>query len=233
MQEVDMAKASTISDFLQDGLRRYPPDGARKYMLVFWDHGSGWQGYGADATCSNLVAYSEAPYCDAASVQTVADGVAAGLAGVTDPATGGPLKLDIIGFDACLMAMYEVAALLSPHAHYLLASELLEPGYGWDYSRLGYLVLGAMDDHSAVSAGAGFSAPQVASLLINGYMDMGLPGLTLALLDLTKVQPALEASLTSLAGLLAQQLPSSPSERGRAVVCVFGGGGQSRLVAVG
>ena len=33
-------------------------------------------------------------------------------------------KIDIISFDACLMASQTVAAALAPHAHYLIASEL-------------------------------------------------------------------------------------------------------------
>lgn len=55
---------------------------------------------------------------------------------VPDPITGGRFKLDIIGFDACLMAMYEVGSTLAPYGHYLLGSELLEPGHGWDYASL-------------------------------------------------------------------------------------------------
>gem|GEM_PF-2476080 len=40
---------------------------------------------------------------------------------------------DIIGFDACLMANFNVASLLSPFADYMIASEELEPGAGWSY----------------------------------------------------------------------------------------------------
>jgi hypothetical protein len=39
-------------------------------------------------------------------------------------------KFDILGFDACLMATYEVVARLGKHADYYLASEELEPGHG-------------------------------------------------------------------------------------------------------
>jgi hypothetical protein len=41
-----------------------------------------------------------------------------------------------VGFDACLMAAWEVAATLAPHAEYLVASEETEPGHGWDWSAL-------------------------------------------------------------------------------------------------
>jgi len=44
-------------------------------------------------------------------------------------------KLDILGFDACLMAMIEVAYQIHDLADILVASERTEPGDGWSYSR--------------------------------------------------------------------------------------------------
>lgn len=41
--------------------------------------------------------------------------------------------LDIIGFDACLMATYEMAVHLPSYADYMVASEELEPSLGWSY----------------------------------------------------------------------------------------------------
>lgn len=152
-------------------LRRFPPDGARKYALVFWDHGSGWMGFGADATCGTIGAGYSENYCGIGSMQTVITGVANALTGVTDPVTHAPFKLDVVGFDACLMAMYEVGSLLAPYANYLLASELLEPGTGWDYSQLGYLTLGTLGQGGlAVNTATGFSEAQLAQLVIQGYL---------------------------------------------------------------
>ena len=45
-------------------------------------------------------------------------------------------KLDIIGFDACLMNMLEVAYQLRDHTEVVVGSEELEPGKGWDYAAL-------------------------------------------------------------------------------------------------
>jgi hypothetical protein len=42
-------------------------------------------------------------------------------------------KLDIIGYDACLMAMLETAYAMKDVGNYMVASEELEPGRGWDY----------------------------------------------------------------------------------------------------
>lgn len=43
------------------------------------------------------------------------------------------LKLDIIGFDACLMAMIETGYALRGVADVMVGSEELEPGNGWNY----------------------------------------------------------------------------------------------------
>jgi hypothetical protein len=94
-------------------------------------------------------------------------GLEAGL-NVPDPITGGRLKLDIIGFDACLMAMYEVGSTLAPYAHYLLASELLEPGHGWDYASLA----GITQRKTAAGAPvASLSAVDVGDLFIRDYFS--------------------------------------------------------------
>lgn len=57
---------------------RYPPNDNRKYMLVFWDHGNGWLGYGADGKCSPTGSYSDNVYCDVASLAAITQGEALG-----------------------------------------------------------------------------------------------------------------------------------------------------------
>jgi len=44
-------------------------------------------------------------------------------------------KLDVIGFDACLMAMLETAYSVRNVARYMVGSEELEPGLGWKYDQ--------------------------------------------------------------------------------------------------
>ena len=42
-------------------------------------------------------------------------------------------KLDVIGFDACLMSMLEVGYAMRDVGNTLVGSEELEPGPGWKY----------------------------------------------------------------------------------------------------
>jgi hypothetical protein len=45
-------------------------------------------------------------------------------------------KVDIVGMDACLMTMIEVAYQIRTHVHVLVGSEEVEPGPGWPHSAI-------------------------------------------------------------------------------------------------
>jgi len=82
------------------------------------------------------------------------------------------MQMDIIGFDACLMSMYEVASILSPFSKTLLGSELLEPGHGWDYSvPLKGITQRRDAGGNQISAAIGASTQQLGELIIRGYMN--------------------------------------------------------------
>lgn len=111
----DMDSGGTLQEFLLWATGAYP---AERTMLMLWDHGSGYYGYGKD---ENFPASGKKMSLPA---------MAAALQGFKS-ATG--ITLDYIGFDACLMATVEVAKMLQPYARYLGASQELEPGSGWDW----------------------------------------------------------------------------------------------------
>src|SRR2546421_5341493 len=45
-------------------------------------------------------------------------------------------KVDLVGMDACLMTMLEVAYQIRDHAQILVGSEEVEPGDGWPHDRI-------------------------------------------------------------------------------------------------
>jgi hypothetical protein len=110
--ELDLAKPSSLSDFIAWGRATYPAD---RTALIFWDHGGGWAGFGVDETTAPGALLT---------IPEIESGLSVGL---------GSAKFDLLGFDACLMAGYETAATLAPFGDYLLASEDVEPGHGWDW----------------------------------------------------------------------------------------------------
>lgn len=176
--EVDMGQAAALADFVNWGVQAYP---GQRYMLVLWDHGGGWKGFGWDD--SHPLGTGEP---DHLSLDRIVAGVSQGLTGT------GVAKLDVIGFDACLMATLEVATSLAPYASYLLASEELEPGHGWDWAAFGGG--GALDP---VALGRkvidGYYA-QAQSAQWNDAADV-----TLSLVDLSRIG-AVQTALAGLAG---------------------------------
>ena len=116
LPSASMAVASTFADFVSWGLKTYPAD---HYMLVMWDHGGG-SVYGV---CNDELYPGASKYeADTLTLTEISEGLQQAGA-----------SFDVIGFDTCLMATYETAAMLSPYAEYLVASEEIEPGSGWDY----------------------------------------------------------------------------------------------------
>jgi len=61
-------------------------------------------------------------------------------------------KIDIIGFDACLMSMMEVVYQLRDHSEIIVGSEENEPSHGWDYTAiLSYIVENPNASNDAIS----------------------------------------------------------------------------------
>ncbi|WP_395547461.1 MULTISPECIES: clostripain-related cysteine peptidase [unclassified Lacrimispora] len=165
-----MGAAETLGDFLKWGVANYPAD---KYMCLLWDHGGGSvAGIAADELNGG----------DMLSLKELAQGI--GMAGV---------QFELVGFDACLMSTMETAAAVTPYARYMVASQELEPGTGWDYTDwLSYLAEEPTADGLAVGSRIcdGFYAKCAAG----GSESMA----TLAVTDLSKI-PALAAAFNNMA----------------------------------
>ena len=114
----NMTDPDNLAFFLQYGYDNYK---AEHYDLIFWNHGGGpIYGYGND----------EYHVFDSLTISKMKKAL------YDSPFNGGN-RLELIGFDACLMGSVEVAYSLSEYADYMVASEEAEPGGGWDYSFLG------------------------------------------------------------------------------------------------
>lgn len=165
-----MGSPNTLKTFIN---KAYEDTDGDCYNLVLWNHGGGAIiGYGADETANyQAMTMSE--------VETAIGGSNLILAGK---------RFEIIGFDACLMGMLEVAAGLDDYANYLIASEELEPGEGWDYSCFG-----------EITSGGDFTGPTVGKIIIdtfsNFYKNKGKykPEFSLACMDLSKTGSVIES----------------------------------------
>ena len=112
---VSMDDPATLQDFLTWGIQAYP---SQRRLVVLWDHGAGYKGYGSD------VAHPAGGAMSLIQMQQAFQGALS--------ATQAP-PFDVVGFDACLMACDEVCNTLQSSAKLLIASQNIEPGEGWDY----------------------------------------------------------------------------------------------------
>ena len=114
---INTGDPSVLAGFISESIKAYP---AAHYSLIISDHGASWPGVGGDESADH----------DSLTLAELDQAIGAGLA------EAGVDKLDLLGFDACLMATFEVASTMAAHADRMVASQELEPGHGWDYTSL-------------------------------------------------------------------------------------------------
>lgn len=167
--EVDLAAPAALSDFVSWGLGAYP---AANTAVLFWDHGGGWAGFGVDETTGpgQLLTLPE-----------IESGLRQGLSNK---------KVTLLGYDACLMAGYETALTMAPFGDYLVASEDVEPGHGWDWR-----VVDMLRQRPGTTAEQ-FGQQIIATYREQAKANQGDATVTLSLIDLRemgKVKTALDA----------------------------------------
>ena len=113
-----MAEPQTLSDFVTWAKTQFP---AQHYALILWNHGGGTQGFGQDSSLAGnkkMMSFTELHQ----AYQTIREQI------------GSPL--DIVIYDACLMASIEVAEITATVANAMAGSAELEPGHGIDYAQI-------------------------------------------------------------------------------------------------
>jgi len=101
---------------------------------------------------------------------------------------------DLIGFDACLMATLEAAIALEPYADYMIASEEVEPGMGWNYT--GWI--------TALSKNTSILTIELGKRLIDDYIKevrskIPQSQATLSLVDLAELKGTIPTALAEFA----------------------------------
>lgn len=112
--EQSMATPQTLSDFVLWAKGKFP---AEHYALVLWNHGGGTQGFGQDTSKnsqSQMMSLAELHQ----AYQTIAD----------------KGKLDLVTYDACVMASLEVAEVTAKVTNFMSGSVEVEPSHGIDYT---------------------------------------------------------------------------------------------------
>lgn len=143
LDAASMGSGDTLGGFLAFCADEAPSERA---AVVLWNHGGGPLGG---------VCFDENEGYDSLGIDELEAALAAGA-----EARGG-VPYDIAGMDACLMGSAEVAGALAGEARYLVASEELEPGEGWDYEAL----------VDALAEGPALDTEDVAASICDAFWD--------------------------------------------------------------
>jgi len=169
--QANMGDPDTLSDFLRFCEENYPAD---KSVVLFWNHGGG---------SVTGAAFDENYQFDSLTL----DEFEIAFKDVYTPNSENP-PIELVGFDTCLMATIDVAHTFRDLAHYLVASEELEPGNGWNYS--GFLQ--ALADDPAM--GGAQLGRAICDSYAEGCQASWTEGeITLSVTDLTCIDPLLKA----------------------------------------
>ena len=142
---VDMGDWHQLAEFGKWAKQNYP---ARHYMLIVWNHGSGWEMKGLDLMpVVKGISYDDETGHGINPVD---------LAGALR-AMGG---VDIYASDACLMQMAEVVYEMRDAATLVVGSEETEPGAGWGYDQF----LSRVESNKA-----GLTPEVMAAAAVQGY----------------------------------------------------------------
>ncbi len=197
-----MGSPDSLEAFLHYGMTEYPAD---RTMVILWDHGAGSEGG---------VCFDETAGDDSLTVSEI-HGVLASLRNSLPD-----FHINIFGCDACMMATYEMASMLSSfNIDYYVASEELEPGSGWYYTAW----MDMLKNDPAISD------ENLCKAIVDSYMDEGLREtpddcLTLSAMDLSAVRD-LKPCMEQFAAVISGQVESgnlSLIRRGRSRMYTFG-----------
>jgi len=123
LSELNMGDPQTLIDFTNWATSNYP---AKKYLLVIWNHGGGFR---SSSYTTKDIAWDDTSGGDKITMLELEYAFSAISAQI-----GG--NIDIVGMDACFMAMTEVAYQIKDYTDILVTSEESVPFNGWPYDTI-------------------------------------------------------------------------------------------------
>jgi hypothetical protein len=120
--ELDMGDPHTLVFFVNYTVHHFPAD---HYALVLWDHGNAWKRRQVEGAMVKGCCWDETNGWDYLTERELIWA----MQQISKFA-----HIDVIGFDACLMGMAEIAYDLAPYTDILVASQEFEPWDGWYYT---------------------------------------------------------------------------------------------------
>ncbi len=207
---LNMGHPDTLSGFLDYAVREYP---AEHYALVLWDHGSGSLG----GVCHDMNF----------------GGKALSMFELQSAMENSPFrdqKLDLIGFDACLMSAADTAMILAPYASYMIASQESEPAEGWDYGFLGGISSGADPAETGTAIAVSYMTSYGNRA---GQQGSSVQNLTMSCIDLSGMEDMSSALNDYFGSIEISKKDFAAISRARRELYGFGSDAQFDLVDLG
>lgn len=174
--EKNMGDPQTLVDFVLYCVDNFTAD---HFALILWDHGGGYFGacWDEDNGEDNL---------ELSEIRWALEKI------YND--TG--IKIDLLGFDACLMGDIEVAYCLRDYVDYVVFSQEYEPGDGWPYDD----ILSSLDSDPFMSASS------LASIIVDKYINYydlyNVENATMSAVNVSYIVRYTYAAINSVAGYL-------------------------------
>jgi hypothetical protein len=176
LAEKDTGDPRTLRSFVKWGLTRFPAD---NYLVVIWNHGAGFRSVRRDIGYDDFGSSLDMPEIE----------IAFRKAGINSDN-----RIAILGFDACLMNMIEIAHHFSDQVDILVGSQQTEPGDGWPYHK----VLESVNKSPTRIK----MAKEIVDVYIEDYLKMGMVDVTQSAIKIDQTEVAIGA-LSDLGYLLA------------------------------
>jgi len=173
--QVNMADPVFMANVLKEIIKRFPSD----HIAIFiGDHGSGWKGAVEDDSSSGK-------FMKIGEIREALESVVKEIG----------KKIDLLAFDACLMAMAEVGYELKDAVKYMVASEQLEGGGGYNYTKLFSKAMAdalkSLQQASLLKINVG--PEEFAKLIVDASKEYSYDIETISAVDLEKVKDLADA----------------------------------------
>lgn len=170
--EVNMGDPQTLIDFTTWSMDNYP---AENYALVLWDHGGAFWGVCWDDTVPGQDGHD---HLDIDEVEYALE---------KTYLHRGSEKIELLGFDACLMAQMAVLYQMKDYTSVVCASGFSEPNDGWPYIE----ILGPLTSNPTMTE------TELAQVVVDEYVksysqpaDQLVTGISMSAFDMSKINEA-------------------------------------------
>jgi hypothetical protein len=223
----DATIAEEVLSTAKWAITQYP---AKKYVIIFWNHGYGcinpqletknqsgsqiinnsWRSPLSNTDIQTIqtsrASRNKIPidrsilFDDERNIYLSTEDLRKTLKTISETLLGGK-KIDLVGMDACLMSMMEIANQIKEYAHYFVASEEFEFAHGWPY--------GAIIEKLTTQSLTPKELGQYIVTLYENYYISRTSYFTQACIDLSKI-PELKDNIDIIAQLLLQGHAQDP-----------------------